>query len=83
MGLAEPVSWLTGYSWPDAPSRPLREQWHLHPENPRLQLLGSGGFSPHFPNIPPALILDGFVTWPRQSLLHLECEKFVAAPTAK
>jgi len=28
MGLAEPVSWLTGYSRPDAPSRPLREQWH-------------------------------------------------------
>jgi hypothetical protein len=23
-------------------------------KNPRLQLLGSGGFSPRFPNIPPA-----------------------------
>jgi hypothetical protein len=29
--------------------------------NPRLQLLGSGGFSPHFPNIPPALIRTAFI----------------------
>jgi hypothetical protein len=29
----------------------------VQPENPRLQLLGSGGFSPRFPNIPPALVL--------------------------
>jgi hypothetical protein len=45
-------------------------------------LLGSGGFSPHFPNIPPALILTAFVTDPGEAPTF-GLEKFVAAPTAK
>ena len=28
----------------------------MQPVNPRLQLLGSGGFAPRFPSIPPALV---------------------------
>ena len=28
----------------------------MQPVNPRIQLLGSGGFSPRFPSIPPALV---------------------------
>jgi hypothetical protein len=52
--------------------------------NPRLQLLGSGGFSPRFPSIPPALVLYGFgPNVPSRFSQNSVLEKFLGPFTAK
>src|ERR1700742_3585840 len=52
-------AWRTGLLTHDVVLVRLRlptffRQWHMQSRNRRLQLRGSGGFSPRFPNIAPA-----------------------------